>query len=101
MQRDQADKALQTFQPDYFILGFMSDGMKGIPPTYKTVSLLASKDNVFDMMRGLEKVRVFSLTETATEGDEWLQLRNKFFAEKTVKEEKELLSNLQQKYPNG
>lgn len=93
----EAEKSLQLIKAKFTIIGIKSDGVRGIPPTYNIGVVLANEENICEMLRGFDQVRVFEMTETGDSHD-WLKKRNDYFAAKTVKEEKELLQVLKERY---
>lgn len=95
-----AETALQKASPKYLIIGMKPDGSRGLPVTYVNQIAVSDEASILDNLQGFEQVRVFELTEVG-DSDDWLKRRNEAVAAKTVKEEKELLQKLKDKYENG
>jgi hypothetical protein len=99
MTYDEAKEKLSTFPLKYVIIGFKSDGRRGIPPTYEMGIEASSEQTVFDDLKKFQEARVFSIAEIGTP-DHWKQKMKNYFDKKAEQEEKELLNKLKKKYPN-
>jgi hypothetical protein len=99
MNYDEAKEELSTFPLKYVIIGFKSDGLRGIPATYETDVVASSEQSIFDDLKKFKEARVFSISEIGTP-DHWQQKMKNYFDKKAEQEEKELLNKLKKKYPN-
>lgn len=99
MTLEQAQNNLSRLMPKYTIIGIKEDGMRGRPAGYQIDVNVSPEENVFDMLKGYQEVRVFEMVEVGDSHD-WLKKRNDFVAARTVKEEKELLRILKERYEN-
>ena len=98
MNYESAKEKLQIFPTQYVIIGFKSDGKRGIPPTYEMDVVAASNGNVFDELKKFHEARVFSISEIGTP-EHWKQKMKDHFDSQTQKEEIEKLKELRKKYP--
>lgn len=99
MNLDEAFTYISDFDHRFLIIGFMSDGYRGIPATYKTVVTTAKdQDQVFTIIDKLKQYRVFELGKEIMSMLEWEAAMKANEAAKMEKEEKALLEKLKAKY---
>lgn len=97
---DEAKEKLFSFPLKYVVVGFRSDGLRGIPATYVMDVVAASDETLFSELKKFQEAKVFSISEIGT-ADHWKEKTKKHFEQEKEREEKELLSKLKQKYPNA
>lgn len=99
MNLENANTALECFSDKFLIVGYKSNGRRGLPIVYDWVIHTAiDDDGVCNKTKSLTKFKVFRISEETSSFTEWINLRIKKSEEQTEKEEKELLEQLKAKY---
>lgn len=101
IKKEQAELNVYSADPQYVIIGFKSDGIRGIPATYNMVTeIAANEDEVLAIIPKLTPP--FKVCKISNEGslswmtwDEKVKQKN---GHETEKEERELLKKLKAKY---
>lgn len=99
LKLEEAKEKLSKAPVKYMVIGYKSDGIRGIPRTFEMVVSAASEENIFDVIDALEECRVFNLSEVGT-SEQWKGKAKLHSDKKTEDKERELLQKLKQKYPN-
>lgn len=99
-KREDIERVINKLIPKYLILGFKSDGIRGIPATYNLVIDIATdEDGVYDRIAGLEaNFKVFSVGLQPLTSSDWLKAIAASGQSKKEREERALLQKLKDKY---
>jgi hypothetical protein len=100
-KREEAEHIVYNANPKYLIVGFKSDGLRGLPATFNMVTLCAeSEKELFQIIPDfIPPFRVFKISDEGC--DSWQTWTERATAESTSKteaEERALLQKLKDKY---
>ncbi len=99
MKKEESEQWLNDFNPNFLVVGFRPDGIRGIPATYKEFILpVEFPKDVYSIADTLTDFKVFDLQPNSIDKKKWLELKIQFESERTEKEERELLEKLKAKY---
>lgn len=101
IKKEQAELNVYSAAPEYVIIGFKSDGIRGIPATYNMVTEIANnEEEVLTIIPQLTPP--FKVCKISSEGSlSWMTWDEKLkqkTGQQTEAEERELLKKLKAKY---
>lgn len=94
---EKAYEILDNYPSKYLIIGFMSDGRRGIPFTYQVGVVGCNDDTLHATILSFEKGRVFLMDEIG-KWPEWKERALKDKKEKDQESEKQIYLRLKEKY---
>lgn len=99
-KKEEAEKLVVAAEPNWLVIGFQSDGLRGIPHTFNMVAESShTNEGVYAIIRKLEPpFRVFTVGSEYLSWQEWLQAAQNSTLLITESEERELLQKLKAKY---
>jgi hypothetical protein len=99
-KREEIERVINKVIPKYLIVGFKSDGLRGIPAKYNLVIDMASDgDEVYDKISRLElNFKIFSVGAEPMTSQDWIKAVAALKETKSEREERELYEKLKKKY---
>lgn len=99
MRKEYAQQWLNGIDATLLIVGFKSDGYRGIPATFKEhIATAKNETELLQLIGGFENFRVFSIKEDEASSDWWKNRSENLKNQMTESEERELFEKLKEKY---